>query len=84
MAYDRDPYNSAQTFQTYEDTINTVAEALSLNYLHVKGTKIADDLVARGIYYNGTTAKSVNVRYATDIGWADKVYSYMQYLYGKL
>ena len=84
MAYDRDPYNSAQTFSTYEDTINTVAEALSLNYLHVKGTKISDDLVARGIYFNGTTAKSVNVRYATDPAWAEKVYSYMQYLYGKL
>lgn len=84
MAYDRDPYNSAQTFLTYEDTINTVAEALSLNYLHVKGTKISDDLVARGIYFNGTTAKSVNVRYASDIAWAEKVYSYMQYLYGKL
>ena len=84
MAYDRDPYNSAKSFETYEDTINTVAEALSLNYLHVKGTKIADDLVARGIYFNGTTAKSVNMRYATDQGWADKVYNYMQYLYGKL
>ena len=84
MAYDRDPYNSAKSFETYEDTINTVAEALSLNYLHVKGTKIGDDLVARGIYFNGTTAKSVNMRYATDQGWADKVYNYMQYLYGKL
>ena len=84
MAYDRDPYNSAKSFETYEDTINTVAEALSLNYLHTKGTKVSEDLIARGTYYNGTTAKAVNVRYATDKGWSDKVYNYMQYLYGKL
>ena len=84
MAYDRDPYNSAATFETYENTINTVAEALSSRYLHVAGTKITDELTATGSYFNGTTAKSVNVRYATDEGWADKVFSYMQYLYNKL
>lgn len=84
MAYDRDPYNSAATFENYENTINTVAEALSTRYLHVAGTKITDDITATGTYFNGTTAKSVNVRYASDEGWADKVFSYMQYLYNKL
>ena len=84
MAYDRDPYNSAATFETYENTINTVAEALSSRYLHVAGTKITDELTATGSYFNGTTVKSVNVRYASDEGWADKVFSYMQYLYNKL
>ena len=84
MAYDRDPYNSAATFENYENTINTVAEALSTRYLHVAGTKITDELTATGTYFNGTTAKSVNVRYASDEAWADKVFNYMQYLYNKL
>lgn len=83
-AYDRDPYNSATTFETYESSINTVAEALSTKYLHVAGTKINEGITATGTYFNGTTAKSVNVRYASDENWSDKVFSYMQYLYNKL
>ena len=83
-AYDSDPYNSATSFDNYENAINKVAEVLSTKYLHVAGTKISDDLTATGTYFNGTTAKSVNVRYASDTGWADKVFNYMQYLYGKL
>lgn len=84
MAYDNDPYNSAKTFENYEDAINTVGEALATNYLYVRGTVINEGITARGTYFNGTTAKSVNVRYATDEGWADKVFSYMQYLYNRL
>ena len=83
-AYDSDPYNSATTFESYENAINKVAESLSTRYLHVAGTKINDKLTATGIYFNGTTAKSVNIRYASDENWADKVFSYMQYLYNKL
>lgn len=83
-AYDSDPYNSATSFETYENAINKVAEVLSTKYLHVAGTKISDELTATGTYFNGTTAKSVNVRYASDEGWADKVFNYMQYLYNKL
>lgn len=83
-AYDRDPYNSATTFETYEDAINTVAEALSKRYLHVAGTVIQDGIIATGTYYNGTTAKSVNIKYASDEAWADKVFNYMQYLYNRL
>ena len=83
-AYDSDPYNSATTFDSYENAINKVAETLSTKYLHTAGTKIGDDLIATGAYFNGTTAKSVNVRYASDGAWADKVFTYMQYLYGKL
>ena len=84
MAYDRDPYNSAKLFETYEEAINTVAEALSSRYLHVAGTKITDELTASGTYFNGTTVKSVNIRYASDEAWHEKVFSYMQYLYNKL
>ena len=83
-AYDSDPYNSATAFESYENAINKVAETLSTKYLHPAGTKIGEDLIATGSYYNGTTAKSVNIRYASDEGWADKVFNYMQYLYGKL
>ena len=83
-AYDSDPYNSATSFDNYESAINKVAETLSTKYLRTSGTKISEDLVAIGTYFNGTTAKSVNVRYASDEGWADKVFTYMQYLYGKL
>ena len=83
-AYDSDPYNSATTFDNYENAINKVAEILSTKYLHESGTKISDDITASGTYFNGTTAKAVNTRYASDTGWADKVFSYMQYLYGKL
>ena len=83
-AYDSDPYNSATTFDSYENAINKVAETLSTKYLHTAGTRIGDDLIATGAYFNGTTAKSVNVRYASDEAWADKVFNYMQYLYGKL
>ena len=82
--YDSDPYNSATSFDNYENAINKVAEVLSTKYLHVAGTKISDELTATGTYFNGTSAKSVNVRYASDTGWADKVFNYMQYLYNKL
>ncbi len=83
-ANDRDPYNLATTFNDYENAIYAVAEALSTKYLHTTGTLINDSIVASGAYYNGTTLKSVNIRYASDEGWADKVFSYIQYLYNKL
>ena len=83
-AYDSDPYNSATSFDTYENAINKVAETLSTKYLHVAGTNISDGIVATGSYFNGTNVKSVNVRYASDEAWGEKVFSYMQYLYQKL
>ena len=84
MAYDSDPYNSASTFENYENGINTVAEALATRYLYVNGTQITDELTARGTYFNGTTIQSVNTRYASDQGWYEKVFGYMQYLYNRL
>lgn len=72
-AYDRDPINSAQDFESYVDAINVVAEALQKNYLTPTGS-----------FYNGTTIESVNQKYASDKAWHEKVYSYMEYLYGKL
>ena len=72
-AYDRDPINSAQDFESYESAINIVAEALSKNYLTPTGS-----------FYNGTTIESVNEKYASDKTWHEKVFSYMEYLYDKL
>ena len=83
-AYDSDPYNSATSFDNYESAINKVAEALSTKYLHVAGTKINDDLTATGTYFNGTTAKAVNTRYASDKNWANAVFKWMTYLYNRL
>lgn len=72
-AYDRDPINSAQDFESYVDAINVVAEALHKNYLTPTGS-----------YYNGTTIESVNQKYASDKSWHEKVYKYMELLYDKL
>ena len=72
-AYDRDPINSAQDFDSYEDAINVVAEALSKNYLTPTGS-----------FFNGYTVESVNKKYATDKAWHEKVFSYMELLYDKL
>ena len=83
-AYDSDPYNSASSFENYVEGINTVAEALATRYLYVNGTQISDELTARGTYFNGTTIQAVNTRYASDQGWYEKVYGYMQYLYNRL
>lgn len=72
-AYDRDPEGCANEFESYEDAINTVASALKTNYLTTTGS-----------YYNGTTAAAVNIKYASDEKWSEKVYKYMEYLYDKL
>ena len=83
-AYDSDPYNSSAEFITYEDGINTVAKALSKNYINMAGTKMYGDELTVGKYYNGSTIAGVNTRYASDKGWALKVYNIMKSLYEKL
>jgi len=37
-----------------------------------------------GAHYNGSTLSAVNQKYATDKSWANKVYKWMEYLYGKI
>ena len=83
-AYDRDPYNSSYTFESYEDGIDLVTKVMAKHYLNPAGTKIFGDEMASGKYYNGPTIAAVNMRYATDTDWAKKVYTYMEYLYNKL
>lgn len=72
-AYDNDPEENAQSFESYEEGIEFVAKALAENYL-------SED----GCYYNGNTISDVNKKYASDEDWAIKVYAYMEYLYDKL
>lgn len=83
-AYDRDPYNSAATFESYAECIETVAKSLAKNYLYTEGTTITEDVVATGSYCNGTTISAVNMRYASDQNWKNKIFSHMQYLYNRL
>lgn len=82
-AYDSNPYNGAYQFDDYSEAIDLIARVLTKYYLNPKGTKIYDNIVANGKYYNGNTLSAVNKKYATDKGWASKVYSHMQYLYSK-
>lgn len=83
-AFDRDPYNSSYTFESYEDGIDLVTKVMAKYYLNPAGTKIYGDEMASGKYYNGPTIAAVNMRYASDTEWAKKVYSYMELLYNKL
>lgn len=82
-AYDSNPYNGAYQFDDYSEAIDLIARVLTKYYLNPKGTKIYDNSVANGKYYNGNTLVAVNKKYASDKGWASKVYSHMQYLYSK-
>ncbi len=83
-AYDSNPYNSAYHFSNYSESIDLLARVFVKYYLNPKGTSIYGGEVATGSYYNGATLTGVNTKYATDKNWANRVYSYMQYLYNKL
>ena len=61
-----------------------MAKVLSKYYLNEPGTKIYDDEIAVGSYYNGPTVSGVNTRYASDEGWATKVYNTMVSLYDQI
>ncbi|MDO4753662.1 MAG: glucosaminidase domain-containing protein [Bacillota bacterium] len=65
-AYDDSPYSSAKKFATKEKGIEYVADFLSREYL-------SDD----GAYFKGRSVDAVGQTYATDKGWADKVYALM-------
>lgn len=84
MAYDRNPYTFSANFETYEECIETLARVFCKYYLYQSGTPIYEDEVAKGSYYNGATVTGVNVRYASDKEWCNKVYKTMVYLYSKL
>lgn len=83
-AYDSSPYSSAGTFNTYAEGIDLVSRVFVKYYLNPKGEKIYNGEIAVGSYYNGNTISAVNKKYASDSGWANKVYNYMEYLYKKI
>jgi beta-N-acetylglucosaminidase len=83
-AYDASPYESAVTFESYADGIDTVAAWLASRYLNSANTVLKNGDVASGLYFNGATLSGVNVRYASDSEWANKVYNTMQTIYSCL
>lgn len=83
-SYDRDPYNASYMFESYQYGIETVAKTLVKNYLNPAGTSIYDGETATGAYYNGPNIEAVNVRYASDQNWSNRIFEIMTYLYEKL
>ncbi len=83
-SYDDTPYESSYEFEDYKDSIELVAKVLVKYYLNPAGTKIYDGEYALATYYNGPTVADVNIRYASDTTWNEKVYSYMEMLYKRL
>lgn len=67
QAYDSSPYASARAFPSFEECIKYVAQYVARNYLNPDGK-----------YYNGSTLRGMNKRYATDQKWADKIASLMR------
>ena len=65
-AYDSNPYNGAYHFSNYSESIDLIARVFVKYYMNPKGTNIYGGEKALGIYYNGSTLKGVNTKYATD------------------
>lgn len=84
MAYDGSSYASAKTFSSYSEGIDLLARVLVKYYLNSSRTEIYGGEIAEGKYYNGPTVSGVNKRYASDSGWANKVYNIMKTLYNNL
>lgn len=83
-AYDSNPGEGAYSFSNYSEGIDMIARVFVKYYLNPKGTIIYDGQVASGAHYNGSNIASVNIKYASDKSWANKVYNWMEYLYNKL
>ena len=61
-ANDANPYRDATTFPSFDACIQYVAQFVAQNYL-----------ASSGRYYHGPTLRGMNVDYATDPYWADKI-----------
>ena len=57
---------------------------LAKYYINPAGTEISEGETAVASYYNGSTIKAVNVRYASDQEWNIKVFNIMKSLYDKI
>lgn len=80
-SYDSSAYESSFEFENYRNGIETLAKVLSKYYLNEPGTPIYDGETAVGSYFNGPTVTGVNIRYASDPNWSNRVYTIMEYLY---
>lgn len=67
MAYDRDPYKNAATFETRDDCFLYVSAYIRRSYLNEGGS-----------YFRGPTLDGMNRYYATDPMWAVKIAQMMQ------
>lgn len=83
-AYDVTPYESAVTFESYSEGINTVAKWLAKNYLNEAGIVLPSGDTTEGRFYNGATVAGVNTRYATDTNWKNRVFSIMKDIYNSI
>ena len=83
-AYDSNPYNGAYSFTDYSECIDLIARVFVKYYINSAGTKIYDGNGASGKYYSGSNLSAINKKYATDSNWANSIFKYMQYLYGKV
>ena len=83
-AKDSNPYGGAYSFENYSEGIDLIARVLTKYYLNPAGTRIYDNQVATGDYYNGNSLTAVNKKYASDSNWANSIYNYMKYLYNRL
>ena len=63
-ADDANPYGDAMTFTSFDACIQYVAQFIATNYL-----------TAGGQFYHGPTLRGMNVDYASDPNWAEKIAS---------
>jgi beta-N-acetylglucosaminidase len=63
-ADDANPYGDAMTFPSFDACIQYVAQFIATNYL-----------VPTGRFYHGPTLRGMNVDYASDPNWAEKIAS---------
>ncbi|MFZ0921150.1 MAG: glucosaminidase domain-containing protein [Candidatus Dormiibacterota bacterium] len=63
-ADDANPYGDATTFASFDACIQYVAQFIATNYLTVGGQ-----------FYHGPTLRGMNVDYASDPNWAEKIAS---------
>lgn len=69
QAYDANPYYHAKSFRSKKECINYVCHFIKNQYL-----------MKDGDFFHGYTISSINVKYASDKNWANKIYQIMKNL----
>ncbi|HUY09059.1 MAG TPA: glucosaminidase domain-containing protein [Candidatus Dormibacteraeota bacterium] len=77
-AYDADPFADGQSFSSDQDCISFVSWFVSVYYLNPPGSQVPSyggqpGTVPTGQFYNGATPAGMNVDYASDPLWAQKI-----------